>query len=66
MGSHTLTAVATDNQGATGKSAPINFLVNAPPQVTLSSPGAEAVFRIGDRIEVYATATDPDGTIVKV
>src|SRR6185436_2067894 len=36
-GSHTLTAVATDNQGATNRSAPVTITIIAPSLIQISS-----------------------------
>src|SRR6185503_3352860 len=39
-GTYTFTARATDNHGATGDSASVTVIVNAPPSIALASPAA--------------------------
>ncbi|SER03155.1 hypothetical protein SAMN05421690_100634 [Nitrosomonas sp. Nm51] len=69
-GAHTLLAVATDDDGkqATSLSASISVsnLINQPPTVTLTAPGAGAIFETGDPILITADANDSDGNITKV
>lgn len=67
-GSHSITAKATDNLGASTTSAAITILVsapNTPPSVSLTSPTAGSTFLASDTITFSATATD-DGSIAKV
>jgi RHS repeat-associated protein len=65
-GSHTLTAVATDNLGASTTSAALSVMVDAPPAVSLSAPANNAVFVAPASITLSASATDAVGSIVKV
>jgi subtilisin family serine protease len=67
-GTHTITAVATDDQGATTTSAPVHVSVvtNAPPTVTLVSPGEGTSFSAPASITLIANASDSDGTIASV
>lgn len=71
-GTHTLSARATDNQGATANSASIRINVTTPtppnqlPTVSLTAPTGGAVFTPGTPIVIKANATDADGSIVRV
>jgi len=65
-GDYTLTAVATDNKGATTTSAGVPVTVakpNVPPTVSLTSPGPGASFTAPATIALSATAADEDGTV---
>lgn len=71
VGAHSITAVATDNAGATKTSAPINITVNpivlnAPPTVALVRPSAGLSVSLGVPITIEATASDSDGTVSRV
>ena len=70
LGTYSLTAIATDNLGATGASSPISISItndsNDVPVVTISSPSTGAVFDQGTNITMTANATDSDGTITAV
>ena len=68
IGSHTLTARATDNLGAVTTSTPvsINVDVNQAPSVALTAPSANARRYAGSSLTLTATAADPDGTIARV
>lgn len=65
-GSYVLTAVATDNAGATATSVGVSVVVDAPPAVTITSPGANAVFTAPAAIAIQADASDSDGSVTKV
>jgi len=69
-GSYSLTAVATDNGGATTTSAARTITVNGPPNqapaVSLTAPANGATFTAPASITVSATASDTDGTIARV
>ena len=72
-GSYALTAVATDNQGASTTSDPVNISVlpgppptNLPPVVRLTSPANGAAFRAPVDIPLFAYARDPDGYVASV
>ena len=66
IGSHTLTAVARDNAGETGTSAPVHITVSDVPIVTLTSPTNGAVVSGPANVTLQATASDPDGSVAKV
>jgi len=66
LGAHTITARATDNQGAQTTSAPVSITVNNPPTATLTSPLQGASFLAGSSITLTANASDTDGTIARV
>jgi len=57
-GTHVLTAVASDNLGARGASAPVSIYVNSPPTVSISSPVNKATFTIPANLLITATAAD--------
>ncbi|MEO7802324.1 MAG: Ig-like domain-containing protein, partial [Ginsengibacter sp.] len=71
-GSYTITAKATDNDGAVKTSASVAVNVTAPvvanvaPVVALTSPAANASFTSPATISIAAAATDSDGTVSKV
>jgi hypothetical protein len=65
-GVHVLTAVATDNLGSTGASAPVTIEINAPPNVVLTSPSDGAIISVGAIVNVAANVSDPDGTVSRV
>lgn len=69
-GSHTLTAQVTDNLGATVTSNAVTVTVTAPanafPTARITAPAANASLVQGTAVTITATASDPDGSIVKV
>ena len=68
-GSHSITARATDGHGLTATSRPSMASVlgaNQPPVVALISPVDGATFPIGTAVNLSATATDADGSVVAV
>lgn len=65
-GSYSLTARATDNLGVASISAPVAIIVNAPPTVSLESPGNNALFTAPAAITLAASAADADGSIAQV
>jgi hypothetical protein len=66
-GNHAITAVATDNSGATTTSAAVNVSVGNDlfPVVSITSPAAGSSSIVGDVVSIAANATD-DGTISSV
>ncbi|MCC7243499.1 MAG: VCBS repeat-containing protein, partial [Acidobacteria bacterium] len=65
-GSYSLTAKATDNQGATTTSAAVPIIVNQLPSVSLTSPTSGTAFAAPATVSLAASASDPDGTITEV
>jgi hypothetical protein len=69
-GTYTLTAIATDNNGATTTSGGINVLVNPaaniPPTIAITSPVNNSTYTAPASITITATAADADGTIISV
>ena len=68
VGTHALTAKATDNLGAVSTSAPVTITVkvNQMPTVSIMAPTDGAQFVVGDVVNITATAADADGSIGKV
>jgi len=69
LGSHALTARATDNRSGQTTSAPVNITVsppNQPPSVSLTSPASGAIFTSPATVNLAASASDPDGSVAKV
>jgi len=69
-GNYAITAVATDNLGATTTSTVVNIVVNVPanklPVTSITSPANNATFTAPASIKIDADAIDNDGTISKV
>ena len=69
VGTHNLSARATDDKGATTNSPAVLITVtapNQPPQVALTSPAANASLTAPATIIISATSSDADGSIQKV
>jgi plastocyanin len=64
-GNYTLSAVATDNQGARATNL-VSIIVNALPTVNITSPTDGTIMAAPYSGTIQATATDSDGTISKV
>jgi len=71
-GSYTITAVATDNDGAKTTSAVVSISVsnstptNRPPSISISSPASGTTYSAPATVTITANATDPDGTVSRV
>ncbi|HEX5001267.1 MAG TPA: Ig-like domain-containing protein [Bacteroidia bacterium] len=68
VGSHSITARATDDLGGTGTSSAVNILVGnvLPPSVSITSPTNGTTFVLGDVATIDANASDVDGTVTNV
>jgi hypothetical protein len=69
VGQHSITAVATDNLGASTASASVTITitaVNQAPSVTLTSPANAQIFVQGQSITLAASPLDPEGQIASV
>lgn len=71
LGSYTLTARATDNEGATGTSTSVAISVadstaGANPTVTIVNPSNGTELTTGVSVNLSANASDSDGTIASV
>jgi len=66
-GTDVLTAIVTDNEGATVTSAgvTINIASNPPPSVSITAPTAGASYITGDVVNIAVTATD-NGSVTGV
>src|SRR6266581_4757306 len=65
-GAYTLTARATDSNGAVTTSAAVNITVDTPPTVSITAPANNAVFLPATNVTVTASAADADGTVASV
>lgn len=68
-GTYSITARATDNQGATTTSSAVSITVsngNNPPVVSITSPANNAVFTAGATVTITANASDSNGSVAKV
>ena len=65
-GSYPLSAIATDNNGATVNAGTISVSVNNPPTIALTSPLNNSSVNVGTPIILSATASDSDGSISQV
>ncbi|WP_276373451.1 Ig-like domain-containing protein [Chryseolinea sp. H1M3-3] len=69
LGTHALTAKATDNQNSVTTSSVVSVVVgaaNVPPTVALITPSNNARYNNGAPIVLSATAADANGSITKV
>jgi hypothetical protein len=63
---YTLSAIATDNLGASAISEPVVITVNRPPLVALTAPANCGAFDTSTGLDLNADAVDPDGHVVRV
>lgn len=71
LGTTSLTAVATDNEGATTTSSAVSVTGNStssntPPSVSITAPGNGSSFDEGTSISIDASASDSDGSVSQV
>ncbi|MFM9052484.1 MAG: Ig-like domain-containing protein, partial [Bacteroidota bacterium] len=68
LGSHTITARATDNASLTTTSSAVTISVvnNVPPTVSITSPANGANFTFPASVTINATASDADGSVSSV
>jgi RHS repeat-associated protein len=65
-GTYSLSAVATDNHGASSSSLAVTIKVNAAPTLSLTSPATNATLTAPANITLTAEASDSDGSIARV
>src|SRR5467141_219513 len=65
-GTYSLTAKATNDKGDADLSDPVSITVNAPPSVSLTSPGSNAAFKAPANIPLAVQVADTDGSIANV
>jgi PKD repeat protein len=65
-GVYSLTARASSDSGLSSTSAPVDFVVDAPPVVRISSPMEGAVFTSEEPVSLIAEASDRDGAVTNV
>jgi len=67
-GSYAIVAVASDDRGAKTISIPVHVVIdaNVPPSVSIIAPDPNRVYKAPATIAMNASASDPDGSIVKV
>ena len=68
VGSHSLTARATDNESniSTSTAVAISVSTNSPPVVLITAPLTNARVNIGNSVTITASASDANGTVAKV
>jgi hypothetical protein len=68
LGTYTVSAQATDNDGNTSNSAlvTVTVVLQPPPVVTLTGPTSGSILTVGSAVTISATASSPDGTIKQV
>lgn len=68
LGSYTISAEATDNDGNVTNSAQVNVTVvlQPPPVVSITGPTSGSMVTVGSSVTLSANASSPDGTIKQV
>lgn len=65
-GKYTFFARATDDLGGIAASSTLNFVVNAPPIVSITSPNTGAKYTPGSVLTLQVNTSDADGIVSKV
>lgn len=65
-GNFSFFARATDNLGGIAASSTLNFIINAPPIVSIASPVTGAKYTPGSVLTLQANTSDVDGVVSKV
>src|SRR5206468_258759 len=65
-GTYTISAIATNNYGATASALVTNIILNAMPAVTIKTPTNLQTYLEITNVLLSAIASDPDGTISQV
>jgi plastocyanin/uncharacterized protein (DUF2141 family) len=66
-GNYTLSAIASDNNGAQAtNSIHITVNPNQPPTVSITNPAGGAAFRVNSNVTVQVSASDTDGSVASV
>ena len=68
VGTHTITARATDNNGGQTTSAGVVITVGSviAPTVSITAPSSGSTFVLGDAVNITANAADADGSVSQV
>ncbi|MCR6639100.1 MAG: Ig-like domain-containing protein [Sporocytophaga sp.] len=68
VGTYSITAKATDNNGGTTTSSVVSFTVNdnQPPLVVVNFPLNNSTIKVGSSVNFDISVSDPDGSVTKV
>ncbi len=68
VGTYSITAKATDDNGGTTTSSAVSFTVNEnqPPVVVINAPLNNSSIKIGSSVNFDISVSDPDGSVTKV
>jgi hypothetical protein len=68
LGTYTIVAQVTDNDGNQANSAPVSVTVvtEPPPTISVISPSAGSLITVGTAVPLTATASSPSGTVAQV
>lgn len=65
-GDYSISAKAYDAYETEGNADPVNFSVNALPQISIASPTSNSIIAFGKSIDFTVNTSDQDGTVEKV